>query len=71
MNVLFVDSPVGTGFSYVTDDELLVTTDGQLAEDLVFFITEFFSQFPQYMVSTSLDVFFTLINAFVFSVLEK
>ncbi|KAI7734312.1 hypothetical protein M8C21_006593 [Ambrosia artemisiifolia] len=33
-NLLFVDSPVGTGFSYVEDDKLFVKTDEEAAIDL-------------------------------------
>uniref|UniRef100_A0A0E0D1M2 Carboxypeptidase n=1 Tax=Oryza meridionalis TaxID=40149 RepID=A0A0E0D1M2_9ORYZ len=34
-DLIFVDNPVGTGYSYVEDDALLVTTDGEAAADLV------------------------------------
>ncbi|KAJ9542795.1 hypothetical protein OSB04_029301 [Centaurea solstitialis] len=33
-DILFVDSPVGTGFSYVEDNNLFVTTDVEAATDL-------------------------------------
>ncbi|KAI7734315.1 hypothetical protein M8C21_006596 [Ambrosia artemisiifolia] len=33
-NLLFVDSPVGTGYSYVEDDKLFVKTDEEAATDL-------------------------------------
>nr|GEX10847.1 serine carboxypeptidase-like 51 [Tanacetum cinerariifolium] len=33
-DLLFVDSPVGTGYSYVEDDNLFVTTDVEAATDL-------------------------------------
>ncbi|XP_052149308.1 serine carboxypeptidase-like 51 [Oryza glaberrima] len=33
-DLIFVDNPVGTGYSYVEDDALLVTTDGEAAADL-------------------------------------
>ncbi|CAD6343394.1 unnamed protein product [Miscanthus lutarioriparius] len=32
-DLIFVDNPVGVGYSYVEDDSLLVTTDWQQAED--------------------------------------
>lgn len=31
-NVLFVDNPVGTGFSYVTELELLTTTNDEIGK---------------------------------------
>ncbi|MFS8007258.1 putative carboxypeptidase C [Helianthus anomalus] len=33
-DLMFVDSPVGTGFSYVEDDKLFVKTDEESARDL-------------------------------------
>ncbi|TVU46689.1 hypothetical protein EJB05_06239, partial [Eragrostis curvula] len=33
-DLIFVDNPVGVGYSYVEDDSLLVTTDWQQAADM-------------------------------------
>lgn len=41
-NVLFVDSPVGAGFSYVKKKELLAYSDAQMALDLVELVRIFF-----------------------------
>lgn len=41
-NLLFVDSPVGTGFSYVDNTSLLLTNDEDVATDLVRFFQAFF-----------------------------
>lgn len=46
-NVLFVDNPVGTGFSYVdTDSYVHELTD--MANQMVQFLEQFFALFPEY-----------------------
>ena len=46
-NVLFVDNPVGTGFSYVnTDSYISELTD--MADQMIIFLEKFFALFPQY-----------------------
>ncbi|GAU91639.1 hypothetical protein RvY_03860 [Ramazzottius varieornatus] len=45
-NLLFIDNPVGTGFSYVTDDNAYAKTVDEIAEDLVAFFKEFFQKKP-------------------------
>ncbi|XP_016841474.1 retinoid-inducible serine carboxypeptidase [Nasonia vitripennis] len=58
-NVLFIDNPVGTGFSYVESLDLLVTTNAQIASDLVQCIKGFFnnvtifSKTPTYILAES------------------
>ncbi|KAK3006232.1 hypothetical protein RJ639_016803, partial [Escallonia herrerae] len=42
-DLLFVDSPVGTGFSYVEDDNLAVKTDVESATDLTTLLKELFN----------------------------
>ncbi|XP_059649897.1 serine carboxypeptidase-like 51 [Cornus florida] len=42
-DLLFVDSPVGTGFSYVEDKNLLVKTDEEAAADLTTLLKEIFN----------------------------
>ena len=50
-NLLFIDNPVGTGYSYVTDDSAYVTQNEQIALDLVTLIKEFFAKTPEFSVS--------------------
>ncbi|KAL3532011.1 hypothetical protein ACH5RR_005532 [Cinchona calisaya] len=42
-DLLFVDSPVGTGYSYVEDENLAVTTDEEAATDLTFLLKQLFN----------------------------
>lgn len=48
MNVLFIDSPVGSGFSYVEEDNLLTTDNAQIANDLVQLMRGFYSVHPEF-----------------------
>ena len=46
-NLLFVDNPVGTGFSYVnTDSYVQELTD--MADQMIIFLEKFFALFPEY-----------------------
>lgn len=46
-NVLFVDQPLGTGFSYVDTNSYVHEMD-QMAENMIHFLKEFFAIFPEY-----------------------
>lgn len=46
-NLLFVDNPVGTGFSYVDTDSFVHELD-DMADQFVQFLEKFFALFPQY-----------------------
>ncbi|XP_014206050.1 retinoid-inducible serine carboxypeptidase-like [Copidosoma floridanum] len=46
-NVLFIDNPVGTGFSYV-ENNAYATTNAQIASDLVETMRQFFKKFPKF-----------------------
>ena len=46
-NVLFIDNPVGTGFSYV-DTNSYVHELKEMADQLVSFLEKFFTLFPEY-----------------------
>lgn len=46
-NVLFVDQPVGTGFSYVDTDSYVHEMD-DMANQMVSFLKGFFEIFPEY-----------------------
>ncbi|KEH38909.1 serine carboxypeptidase-like 51 [Medicago truncatula] len=45
-DLLFVDSPVGTGFSFVEDSKLLVKTDEEAATDLTTLLIKIFNNDP-------------------------
>lgn len=46
-NVLFVDQPLGTGFSFVDTDHYISELD-QMAEQFLHFMDEFLKLFPEY-----------------------
>uniref|UniRef100_A0A6P4ESK5 Carboxypeptidase n=1 Tax=Drosophila rhopaloa TaxID=1041015 RepID=A0A6P4ESK5_DRORH len=48
MNVLFVDSPVGTGFAYVEEHGQYASTNRQIALDLVQLMVQFLEQYPEF-----------------------
>ncbi|XP_037796067.1 retinoid-inducible serine carboxypeptidase-like isoform X2 [Penaeus monodon] len=48
VNILFVDNPVGTGFSYVDDVKLLTKNNTAIAVDLVEFMKGFFKKVPEF-----------------------
>lgn len=48
MNVLFIDSPVGSGYSYVDDKKHLPTTDVQVAIDLIASLRIFLEENPEF-----------------------
>jgi carboxypeptidase C (cathepsin A) len=46
-NLLFIDQPVGTGFSYVNTDSYL-TDLNQMADHMMVFLEKWFTLFPEY-----------------------
>ncbi|XP_060523994.1 retinoid-inducible serine carboxypeptidase-like [Cylas formicarius] len=48
LNLMFVDNPVGTGFSYVDDIQALATTNNQIALDFVELLKGFYKALPQF-----------------------
>ncbi|KAG4183107.1 hypothetical protein ERO13_A09G087500v2 [Gossypium hirsutum] len=58
-DLLFVDNPVGTGYSYVEDTEMLVKTDNEAASDLTTLLMQLFNRneslqkSPLYIVAES------------------
>lgn len=46
--VIFIDQPVGTGFSYGDGPASYDTNEKQVAEDLYEFLQKWFAQYPQY-----------------------
>ena len=55
-NVLFIDQPVGTGFSYTSDPSDDVTSEKQVADDVLDFLLEFLDQKPELLQN---DLFVT------------
>lgn len=49
-SILFIDNPVGTGYSYVTHDSAFTTDVQQIAQDLMTTITAFLEQLPDFQV---------------------
>jgi carboxypeptidase C (cathepsin A) len=47
-NVIYVDQPVGTGFSYADYSDDYVTSEAQIAEDMYQFLQGFYKKYPQY-----------------------
>jgi len=47
-NLLYVDQPAGTGFSYIENTDGYVTDEAQVAVDMYTFLTNFFKKYPQY-----------------------
>jgi len=47
-NLLYVDQPVGTGFSYADYIEDYVINEKQVAQDMFVFLQQFFQMYPQY-----------------------
>ncbi|XP_062133659.1 retinoid-inducible serine carboxypeptidase [Drosophila sulfurigaster albostrigata] len=48
MNVLFIDNPVGSGFSYVDSSAYYTTTNKEIALDLVEFMKGFYALHPEF-----------------------
>lgn len=46
-NLLFIDNPVGTGFSYV-DTDSYVHELKDMADQLIIFLEKFFAMFPEH-----------------------
>lgn len=45
-NVIYIDNPVGTGYSFTKKDSCYATNQGQVADDLYDALQQFFSLFP-------------------------
>ena len=49
-NILFVDNPVGTGYSYVDKMKALTTNATEIADDLVTLFGAFLAKYPDFEV---------------------
>jgi len=47
-NLLYIDQPVGTGFSYTEDSSAYPTNEDEVANDLYIALQMFFQEYPQY-----------------------
>ncbi|KAI0236967.1 Retinoid-inducible serine carboxypeptidase [Lamellibrachia satsuma] len=47
-SLLFIDNPVGTGYSYVTSDDAYTTNVDEIASDLLAVMKSFLAQLPQF-----------------------
>ena len=47
-NVLWIDQPVNTGFSYSDDGDIGVVTEDAMASNMVEFFRVFFQRYPKY-----------------------
>ena len=47
-SILFVDQPVGTGYSYVESNDLFTNTTEEIAEDLYVCVKTFLEAFPDF-----------------------
>lgn len=57
-NLLFIDNPVGTGFSYVTNRSALATTNKQIAIDLVTTLSAVLRTVPEFQVIVFFILFY-------------
>lgn len=53
VSLLFVDNPVGTGYSYVEDNSAYATTNDEIARDMVKLLKAFVSAQPDFKVNIS------------------
>ncbi|KAF3691829.1 putative serine carboxypeptidase CPVL [Channa argus] len=50
-SVLYIDNPVGTGFSFTDDDKGFAQNQDDVGRDLYIALTQFFQIFPEYQVN--------------------
>lgn len=50
-NVMYIDNPVGSGWSFVDNSNLLTKTNKEISDDLVSFIRQFLDQNPEFRTS--------------------
>lgn len=47
-NVLFIDQPIGTGYSYAGKEDAYVSNEVEVAEDLYFFLQQWYNMYEEY-----------------------
>jgi len=55
-NLLFIDNPVGAGYSYVTSNDAFVRNNTQIAVDLVTGLKGFLQEVPEFQVSQQIPL---------------
>ena len=50
-SILFIDQPVGTGYSYVESNDLFTNTTEEIAEDLYICVKTFLAEIPDFQAS--------------------
>ncbi|KAA8536292.1 hypothetical protein F0562_028770 [Nyssa sinensis] len=48
-NIIFIDSPVGTGFTYATNAEAYATSDTKASEQLISFLRNWLAEHPRFV----------------------
>lgn len=62
-SVLFVDNPVGTGYSYTDNDDALAKDVATVASDMMVLLKSFFSRKTEFQVcKTKIPTILNLIN---------
>ena len=61
VSVLFIDNPVGTGYSYVTNDSAFTKDVYQIAQDLMTTTAAFLQQLPDFQVEAHAVILVTSI----------
>ncbi|KAK6630777.1 hypothetical protein RUM44_002946 [Polyplax serrata] len=56
VNLLFIDNPVGAGFSYTDSNDYLTTNNVEIGRDMVAFLISFYAKFPKF-AKTPLYIF--------------
>ena len=55
-NILFIDNPVGSGYSYTDDDSAFTTDVDQIAKDLLTLFSDFLKNHQIFQVLFTLDL---------------
>ena len=67
-NVLFVDNPVGTGYSYCDSDAAFTKDVDEIARDLITLFSDFLKNFPVFQVCSSILSLLSVDRRYIFCV---